>query len=199
MLETLHQDKGIYVVSRRKYLQTHYIPKEIEKLKKEFDEDVKLLRDEKIKTPRSYTGYITGTTPFGVFVEFRGGLTGMIHKLNINEEWLEKNSWEDILPGMAIEFYVKDVSVKKQKIILTQILRESLWDTIKVKKILKGKVVKIQPFGALIELDEETNGLIQNVYIQKENITLSVGEEVTVKVESVIKDDRKIYLSLIKK
>lgn len=185
MLETLQQDKGIYVVSRKKYLQS-LIPNEIRKVKEEFDKN----RD------KVYEGIVTGTTPFGVFVEFNKCLTGMIHRYNINEEWATDEKWKSIKPGMPISFYIKDVIVKKNKVILTQIIRESLWDNIWKDKILKGKVIDIKPFGALIQLDEETNGLVQRSYMQKNNISLKIGDEINVKVLLVIKDDRKIYLSV---
>jgi len=191
MLETLQQDKGIYVVSRRKYLQS-LINDELKKVKIEFDKD-----REKV-----YDGYVTGAQPFGVFIEFSTSkdipscLTGMIHRYNINEEWTDDENWKKIVPGMHVNFYVKDIILKKKKIILTQILRKSLWDTIRKDKIIEGKVITIKPFGALVQLDEETNGLIQNSYIQKNNIKLKSGDNVSVRVLSVIKDDRKIYLSV---
>ena len=178
MLETLQQEKGVYVVSRRKYLQT-LIPKEIKKL----------------KYNTVYKGDVTGTTPYGVFVQFNGCLTGMIYKTNINPANLDK--WDQITPGLPIEFYIKEI-VKNGKIILTQILKESLWDTIKVGKTLTGKVKDVKPFGALIDLDSETVGLIQTVYL-KNNKTLVAGDEVRVTVISLIRDDRKIYLNFDKK
>lgn len=181
MLETLQQEKGVYVVSRRKYLQS-LIPEEIKKL----------------KYGEVYKGEVTGTTPFGVFVQFSATpdgptcLTGMVHKANIDESWHDR--WHQIVPGMVIEFYVKEV-FKNFKIILTQILKESLWDTIKVGKVMSGKIRDIKNFGALIELDGETTGLIQTAYINKYNKKLNVGDELKVKVISLIRDDRKIYLN----
>lgn len=181
MLETLQQEKGVYVVSRRKYLQT-LIPEEIKKL----------------EVGKVYSGDVTGTTPFGVFVQFSATsdgpncLTGMVHKANIDESWHDK--WSQIVPGMKIDFYVKEV-IKNNKIILTQILKESLWDTIKIGKVLTGKIRDIKNFGALISLDEETTGLIQTTYITRYNKKLNVGDEIKVKIISLIRDDRKIYLN----
>jgi len=185
MLETLQQDKGIYVVSRRKYLQS-LIPMELKRLRDEFNKDSK----------KVYNGFVTGTTPFGVFVEFNECLTGMIHRYNINEEWTTDEKWGNITPGMYIDFYIKEIIPKKQKVILTHVLRESLWDNIKKDKILDGKVIAVKPFGALVKLDEETNGLIQSSYLNKNNINIKPGDEISVRVLSIIKDDRKIYLSI---
>ena len=185
MIETLEQDKGIYVVSRKKYLE-ELIPERIKQLKKEWIKDKN----------KVYEGIITGTTPFGAFIEFWDYLTCMIHRYNISPEWQTDEKWATLRPGMGVNFYVKDVITRKNKVIATQILRDSLWDTIKVDDIVKGKVIAIKPFGALIQLDEETNGLIQNTYLQKNKIELHVGQEIEVRVTSIMKDERKINLSL---
>jgi len=179
MLETLQQDKGIYVVSRRKYLKT-LIPEKIKQIKKD-------------PVDKVYTGHVTGTRDFGVFVQFEECLTGMIHKANIREDYQDKIN--SIQPGTLIDFYIKDITKGGNQIILTQILKESLWDTIRVGDIIKGKVISVKPFGALIELDYETNGLIQTTYINKNNKKLIPGESVDVIVISIIRDDRKIYLT----
>jgi len=179
MLETLQQDKGIYVVSRRKYLKT-LIPEKIKQIKKDPKDKV-------------YTGHVTGTRNFGVFVQFEDCLTGMIHKANIREDYQDKIN--NIQPGTLIDFYIKDITKGGNQIILTQILKESLWDTIRVGDVIKGKVISVKPFGALIELDYETNGLIQTTYINKNNKKLVPGEHVDVIVISIIRDDRKIYLT----
>ena len=123
LLESLQQDKGAYVVSRKKYLKT-LIPQEIKKL-------------DRNKT--LYKGTVTGSRDFGIFVEFNSCLTGMIHKVNIKDENI-KNNITSVEDGSTIEFFVKDV-LKGNKIILTQVITESLWDKIKVGKILKAKVI----------------------------------------------------------
>lgn len=185
MIETLEQDKGIYVVSRKKYLES-LIPEKIKSLKKEW-----MKNKEKI-----YNGIITGSTPFGAFVEFEEVLTGMIHRYNVNDEWRSDEKWSTLKPGMDIDFYIKDIITKKNKTILTQILRESLWDVIKIDDEIKGTVIALKPFGALIQLDEETNGLIQKTYLLKNKIDLHIGQEINVRVTSIMKDERKINLSI---
>jgi ribosomal protein S1 len=179
MLETMQQEKGVYVVSRKKYLRT-LIPEKMSKL--DFDE--------------VYEGVVTGTTPFGVFVQFDGCLTGMIHKANVNSEWRDRI--HEIKAGTQIVFYIKEIT-KNDKIILTQTLEDSLWDTIKVGMILDGEVVALKPFGALVKLDYETIGLIQISYLNKYKKHLTQNEKISVKVVNVLKDDRKIYLSLYDK
>jgi ribosomal protein S1 len=179
LLETTQQEKGVYVVSRKKYLRT-LIPEKMNKLSFE----------------KSYEGVVTGTTPFGVFVQFEDCLTGMIHKANVNPEWIEKI--QEIKPGTIMVFYIKEIT-KNKKIILTQTLEDSLWDTIKIGMILDGEVVAMKPFGALVKLDYETIGLIQINYLNKYKKYLNQGDKICVKIVNILKDDRKIYLSLYDK
>ena len=179
MLETLQQDKGIYVVSRKKYLKS-LIPEKIKELRNAPKDKI-------------YIGHVTGTRDFGIFVQFEECLTGMIHKVNIAEQYQDRI--DEMKPGKQIEFYIKDIIKGGEQIILTQNLESSLWDTIRVGDKLKGRVFSIKPFGALISLDYETNGLIQTTYINKNDKTLKVGSEIDVLVISIIRDDRKIYLT----
>jgi ribosomal protein S1 len=175
MIESYAEQEGTYIVSRRKYLQT-LIPKAIKELNYEL----------------SYTGHVTGTTPFGVFVEFNECLTGMIHKANVHPDWQER--LKDIKPGFEIEFYIKEIV--REKIILTQILRETLWDNIKNGQTLKGVVKDVKQFGTLVSLDDETVGLIHTSEMEKLKMRFQPEQEVKVKVLSVDRASRKIFLTV---
>lgn len=183
-LETLKEDQGMFVVSRKSYLNKYVLPEEIKKIK--LNETV-------------YKGIVTGTTPFGVFVEFKISeenprcLTGMIHKVNLNPKY----NIENIKPGMNVEFYVKDIVKNGKQIILTQVLRETLWDKIENGLVLEGTVKSHKIFGVLVELDKETYGVISNNKLNKLNKKLSNEEKVNVKIISFNKDERKIYLDVV--
>jgi ribosomal protein S1 len=175
MIESYSQEEGTYIVSRRKYLQT-LIPVAIKKLEKGV----------------IYQGHVTGTTPFGVFVEFNECLTGMIHKANVDPDWQEKLT--SIQPGFEIDFYIKETI--KEKIILTQILRETLWDTIKNGQVINGKVRDVKQFGTLINLDDETVGLIHTSEMEKIGKKFISGQEIKVKVLTIDRNSRKIFLTV---
>jgi len=175
MIESFSREEKTYIVSRRKYLQT-LIPEAIKDL----------------KYGHVYTGNVTGTTQFGIFVEFNECLTGMIHKTNANPELIV--NFSKILPGMEIMFYIKEII--KDKIILTQVLRESLWDSIKIGQVINGKVKEMKSFGALIILDDETNGLIHTSELDKFGKKLSPDDEIKVKVIAVDRMNRKIFLTI---
>ena len=175
-IESFSSDEGTYIVSRRRYLKS-LIPEAITQ----------------IEIGELYRGHVTGTTPFGVFVEFNDCLTGMIHKANIVEEWQDKI--QEIKPGQGIEFFVKEVILNKNKIILTQVWRETLWDTISIGQQLTGKVRSNKSFGSLISLDEETVGLLHNSELSRLGLDLEPGDEVDVKVLAVDRPTRKIFLT----
>jgi len=175
MVESFSEHEGTYIVSRRKYLQS-LIPDEISNL--EFN--------------TLYGGRVTGTTPFGIFVEFNECLTGMIHKANVTEEW--QNRISEIKPGQQIEFYIKEII--KDKIILTQVLRETLWDNIKNGQLIEGRVKDVKQFGTLVILDDETVGLVHTSEMEKLGKKFVAGQELRVKVLSVDRSSRKIFLTI---
>lgn len=175
MIESFSENEGTYIVSRRKYLQT-LIPDAMDSLEPNI----------------LYRGNVTGTTSFGVFVEFNECLTGMIHKANLNPDWQDRIS--EIKPGQEIEFYVKEIF--RDKIILTQVIRETLWDNIKSGQIINGTVKEVKPFGTLVILDDETNGLIHASEMEKLGKKFTSGQEVRVKVLSIDRTSRKIFLTL---
>lgn len=180
MIESYSEDEGTYIVSRKRYLQLQ-IPKEAKKL----------------KPGVVYEGHVTGTMPFGVFVEFNGCLTGMIHKANLNEDW--QNKINEIEPGFSVEFYIKEVirdKNKNYKIILTQNLKETLWDTISQGQVIGGEIKDFKRFGALVKLDDETTGLIHTSELEKSTKKLNKGDEIQVKVISLDRNNRKIFLKI---
>ncbi|TDL30358.1 general stress protein 13 [Jeotgalibacillus sp. S-D1] len=66
---------------------------------------------------------------------------------------------------------------------------------------LKGKVTGIQPYGAFVALDENTQGLVHiseitHGFVSDVNEILSVGQEVNVKILSVDEKAGKFSLSI---
>lgn len=72
---------------------------------------------------------------------------------------------------------------------------------IEVGDVLTGKVTGIQPYGAFVALDEDTQGLVHISeitygFVKDVSDFLSVGEEIQVKVLEVDTDQKKISLSI---
>ncbi|QFT90385.1 General stress protein 13 [Bacillus sp. THAF10] len=74
-------------------------------------------------------------------------------------------------------------------------------DKFEIGSVLTGKVTGIQPYGAFVALDEETQGLVHiseitHGYVKDVNEHLKMGDEVQVKVLSVDEKSGKISLSI---
>ena len=186
MLEYVKKEgNASYIASRKKYLET-LIPAEMERLVR----------------GGVYDGIVTGKTDFAVFVQFNNVLTGMIHKTNLLPEVLELMN--DIRPGYPIQFYVKDVvinnrDVKKNRVFLTQVERESLWDSISTGHKMAGKVVAVKDFGLMVSLDFETKGLLHKSVLDKPLNEYKAGDMLDIRVTNVNKNNRQITLALQKK
>lgn len=166
-----------FQVSRKRYMET-LIPQKIEKL----------------VSGRVYEGVVTGTTSYGIFVQFQDVLTGMIHKDNVHVDY--RDDLSAIEPGTPITFYYRE-TLKGNKIILTQYWKESIWDNIEKGDIYEGKVEAVKSFGALVRMDWDTIGVVHKTVQHKHSVNLKVGDVLDVCVESFIRNERKIFLSLI--
>ncbi|PFO07167.1 RNA-binding protein S1 [Bacillus sp. AFS076308] len=74
-------------------------------------------------------------------------------------------------------------------------------ENIEVGSILTGKVTGIQPYGAFVALDDNTQGLVHiseitHGYVKDINEHLKVGDEIKVKVLSIDEGAGKIGLSI---
>ena len=182
LVDSFSQERSQWVVSRKACLEL-LIPEAIKKL---------------VVGEEVYQGIVTGTTNFGIFVEFNGCLTGMIHKANINPAYLAL--YDQIVPGMPTEFYIKEI-IKGNKLILTQVLRETIWDhikagTVRVGSKLTGIVKEEKTFGLLVQLDEETLGLVHTSELSKLNIKYQPGDSIDVKISGISRSERKLNLSI---
>jgi ribosomal protein S1 len=180
---TFSREKDTVVVSHREYLRT-MIPTTIEKL------------NETIKEPR--TGFVTGTTKFGVFAEFDECLTGLIPRAELSEEFQKALDDRSIKPGDEINFWTKEV-ISDRKIILSQLgPKIDLWDGVddkyKPMMITEGKVTKITSYGAFVELEKGISGLIHKSKLK--GADLSKGDSINVKIGSVNVSDRKITMNI---
>ena len=122
----------------------------------------------------------------------------MIHKANINPAYLAL--YDQIVPGMPTEFYIKEI-IKGNKLILTQVLRETIWDhikagTVRVGSKLTGIVKEEKTFGLLVQLDEETLGLVHTSELSKLNIKYQPGDSIDVKISGISRSERKLNLSI---
>ena len=149
-------------------------------------------------------GVVRRITDFGAFVDI-GGIDGLVHVTDV--AWGRVKHPSDVLSiGQEIEVLIRDVDVEKQRVSLGyKQLQPKPWDLVSEKYIVgetvTGKVVRIAPFGAFVELEPTIDGLVHisqvtNRRIEKVEDVLSLGQEVTAKVLEVNPEKKRISLSI---
>ncbi len=106
-------------------------------------------------------GHITAITNFGVFVNFDDGMEGLIHISELAWQRIDSPS-ELYQTGDAIKAEV--VSIDGSKIFLSakRLLQDPWLEAsakYKVGQTVPGTILKVNPFGLFVKLDEEIHGL----------------------------------------
>lgn len=147
-------------------------------------------------------GRITGVVDFGVFVEFGNGLEGLIHISELAWQRID-NPRELFSVGDKIEATI--ISVEGTKISLSiKRLKEDPWKKAVTRydigQVVKGTVLKLNPFGAFIELDKDIHGLahiseLSNKMINHPSELLKEGERYDFKILSIEAENHRLGLS----
>jgi len=147
---------------------------------------------------------VTGITDFGVFVSFGDEkLEGLIHISELDWAIVEDPSK---IVKMGKEIEAKIIDIADDKIFLSlKALKKDPWQNIdkKYKKgaVISGQVIKLNPFGAFIKVEEKIQGLIHISELgsqEKMKEKLKIGEKYKFKVLSIEPNEHKITLSLAK-
>jgi len=107
-------------------------------------------------------GKVTAVTDFGVFVEFgKDQLEGLVHISELAWQRIDNPS-NFMKVGDKIKAVI--INVEGSKIFLSmKKLKDDPWKNVnelyKVGQVVKGKVLKVNPFGLFVELDAEIHGL----------------------------------------
>jgi len=106
-------------------------------------------------------GTITAVVDFGAFIEFGQGLEGLVH---ISELAWQRIDDPNTIVKVGDKIKAEIISVEGSRVSLSmKKLLEDPWAKVakkyKVNQKVKGKVLKINPFGAFVELDKDIHGL----------------------------------------
>lgn len=183
MIEDCLHPSGIFVVSYKKYLET-ILPSKLADLERN----------------QLMTGMITGTSKFGIFVEFDEIFTGLLHTTEMNPETLDNFNNRRFKNGESMEVWLKDI--KDNKLILTQTdpsIRqnelEQLRETVE-GEMQEATIVSIKPHGALMEIEKGVLGLLPVKEMKKTGKRLNIGETFPIFIKKVDSSTGKIYLTL---
>lgn len=141
------------------------------------------------------TGVVTGTMPFGLFVDLEG-IEGLVHISEIAWEKVS-NPGDYYSVGSPITVKVLGIDDSSQKLALSvKQLIQNPWDGVETRypegAVVKGVVSKIVPFGAFVNLEKGLDGLI---HVSEAEGPLKVGDEVEAVVTNVDGSKQKLALS----
>ena len=159
---------------------------------------------EKLSKGMRLKGTVSSIVDFGAFVDL-GGIDGLIHISELS--WSHVNHPSEVVKvGEEVEVEVLDVDLQRERISLglkqtTEDPWTKLVETYPVGTVVDGKVTKIVPFGAFIELGADVEGLVHISEMAMKHIdspaqVVHVGDTVKVKVMDVNVERRRISLSM---
>ncbi|MGG7160347.1 bifunctional 4-hydroxy-3-methylbut-2-enyl diphosphate reductase/30S ribosomal protein S1 [Clostridium baratii] len=143
-------------------------------------------------------------TNFGAFAEVNG-VDGLIHLSQIS--WNHVKRAEDYLKsGDIIDVKVIELDKENKKLSLSiKEITPEPWKDVTEKypegSVVLGKVVRINDFGAFVELEPGVDGLVHISKISHDRINnpadvLSVGQDIKAKILSVDEEQKRISLSM---
>ena len=149
-------------------------------------------------------GSVSSIVDFGAFVDL-GGIDGLVHISELS--WSHVNHPSEVVKvGQEVEVEVLDVDMSRERISLgLKQTTEDPWRTLvknyPVGAIIEGKVTKLVPFGAFVELGDGIEGLVHISEMAPRHVDVpsqvcNVGDDVQVKVMDVDLDRRRISLSM---
>ncbi len=159
---------------------------------------------EKLEVGKIVHGIVRRLTDFGAFVDV-GGVDGLIHVTDLS--WGRVKHPSDVVkPNQEVDVLVLALDKERQRISLgLKQTKPKPWETASVNyptdSIVEGKVVRIVPFGAFVELEPGLDGLVHISQVAKTRIekvedVLNVGDVVRVRVLDVNTEQKRISLSI---
>lgn len=149
-------------------------------------------------------GIVGRLTNFGAFIDL-GGVDGLLHISDMAFSRVNNPS-EIVTVGDEVEVQILAIDAQKGRISLgLKQLKTDPWkaigETYAVGSIVKGKVVRIAPFGAFVEIEDGIDALVHisqlaDYRVNKVQDVVQVGQEITAKVIDLNLEQKKISLSI---
>jgi small subunit ribosomal protein S1 len=187
----LDKNRNNVVLSRRAWL---------EETQKEQREDFLA----NLKPGEKRKGVVSSVVNFGAFVDL-GGMDGLVHVSELSWKHVDHPS-SVVQVGDEIEVQVLDVDLDKERISLSlKATQQDPWQEFanahRVGELVYGRVTKLVPFGAFVQVGEGIEGLVHISEMAIHHVDLpeqvvTPGEELWVKIIDIDLSRRRISLSI---
>lgn len=160
---------------------------------------------ESVKTADKVEGVVKNITDFGAFIDLQG-MDGLLHITDMS--WGRINHPSEMLAiGQPLEVIILDVDKEKERVSLgLKQLQDNPWEAIDAKypigSEVGGKITKLVPYGAFVELERGVEGLIHvselswTKRITRPSDVLSLEQDVKAVVLAINTDEQKISLGV---
>lgn len=145
------------------------------------------------------SGKVLKTTLAGALIDVGQEVPGVLHISQIQKEPV--NKVEDVLKvGQTVDVWVR--RARKDRIELTMIEPLGLeWNEIKPEMTVKGKVVRLETYGAFVDFGAERPGMVHvseltRGYVKTPGDVVKEGDEVEAVVLEVDRKKKQIKLSM---
>jgi small subunit ribosomal protein S1 len=186
----LDKNRNNVVLSRRKFLEESQAEQRQDFL-------TSLQKGERRK------GVVSSIVNFGAFVDL-GGVDGLVHVSELSWKHVDHPS-EVAEVGQEVEVEVLDVDLERERVSLSlKATQEDPWRQFArqhaMGDIIEGRVTKLVPFGAFVEVDDAIEGLVHiselaDHHVERAEDEVSVHDKVSVKIIDIDLDRRRISLS----
>jgi small subunit ribosomal protein S1 len=187
----LDKNRNNVVLSRRAYLE--------ETQREQRDEFLANLKPGEIRQ-----GVVSSVVNFGAFVDL-GGMDGLVHVSELSWKHVDHPS-SVVQVGDEVTVQVLDVDLSRERISLSlKATQQDPWqefaDTHQVDELVYGRVTKLVPFGAFVQVGEGIEGLVHisemaGHHVEAPEQVVTPGEELWVKIIDIDLDRRRISLSI---
>ena len=157
-----------------------------------------------LKPGEKRRGTVSSVVNFGAFVDL-GGMDGLVHVSELSWKHVAHPS-EVVQVGDEIEVEVLEVDLQRERISLSlKATQQDPWQEFatshRVGELVYGRVTKLVPFGAFLQVGEGIEGLVHISEMAAHHVDLpeqvvSPGEELWVKIIDLDLQRRRISLSI---
>ncbi len=198
LLELKNERRKEIIASQRVIIEEERAAKEAAKAAKEAEFFASIHVDDVVE------GKVERATSFGAFVSVNG-FDCLAHISDLS--WTGVKAVSDVLEiGKKYEFKVLKIDEEAKKVSIGyKQLQPQPWDLAAEKyaegDVIHGKVVRILPFGAFVEVEKGIDGLvhvsqISHEFLENPTTAVAIGQEIDAKILKLDCAERKMTLSI---